>query len=132
VARVLVVDDDYDIGDALSELFTMEGHHIRVARDGVHGLALLEEERPDIVLLDVDLPRLSGPQMARQMVLRNHGLEQIPIVLLSGIPDLARVAARVGTPYFLAKPYDFEALLEITSRALAERTAPRSELEARP
>lgn len=63
--------------------------------------------------------------MAYQMFLRNCGLEAVPIVLLSGIVGLDRVAARVGTPYFLAKPYSPDAVISLCERALVERTAPR-------
>jgi FixJ family two-component response regulator len=57
-------------------------------------------------------------------VLRNFGDERIPVVLLSGVIDLPSVAATVGTPYFLAKPYDLDAVLLLMQRAVDERIAP--------
>jgi FixJ family two-component response regulator len=79
---------------------------------------------PDAVLLDVEMPILDGPGMAYQMFVRNCGLENIPIILLSGVVDLEQVAARVGTPYFLGKPYALGSVQALCDRALVERTPP--------
>lgn len=125
MADLLIVDDDEDTVEALSELLESLGHHIRVAHDGIEGMARLKEARADVILLDVEMPRLTGPEMAYQLFLRDAGDEKIPIILLSGKLDLPRIAALVGTPYFLSKPYDLDALLPMLDRALVERTPPR-------
>jgi len=130
MADLLIVDDDEDVADVLCELLGCEGHHIRVAHDGAEGIALLTEGQPDAILLDVDMPRLTGPEMAYRLFLRDAGYEKIPIVLLSGKIDLPRVAAIVGTPYFLGKPYDWARLLTMLDRVLVERTPPHPELPA--
>ncbi len=125
MAELLIVDDDEDIAEALGELLESEGHRVRLAHDGVEGLKRVRELRPDAILLDVEMPRLTGPQMAYEMFLRDAGEEIIPIVLLSGKVDLDCVAAAVGTPYFLPKPYPVGQLLALLDRALAERMPPR-------
>jgi DNA-binding NtrC family response regulator len=124
MADLLIVDDDMDVADLLGEALEHRGHHIRIARDGEEGLRELAIRIPDAVLLDVEMPVLDGPGMAYEMFIRDLGLESIPIVLLSGVVDLESVAARVGTPYFLGKPYSLNALFSLCERALAERTAP--------
>lgn len=126
MANVLIVDDDADAADALAEIMRGEGHEVRVGFDGAEGLRLIEERRPDLVLLDVEMPVLDGPGMAYQMFVHNCGMENIPVVLVSGVAELAIVAARVGTPYFLGKPFRYERLLEMVERALRERTPPRA------
>jgi len=125
MADLLIVDDDMDVADLLGEALEHRGHDIRIARDGEEGLRELSIRIPDLVLLDVEMPVLGGPEMAYQMFIRDLGLESIPIVLLSGVVDLENVAARVGTPYFLGKPYSLNALFSLCERALAERTPPR-------
>ena len=125
MADLLIVDDDDDTAEALSELLACDGHHVRIAHDGLEGLARLREARPDLILLDVEMPRLSGPEMAYRLFLRDAGDEEIPIILLSGRLDLRQTAAVVGTPYFLSKPYGLEELLTLLRRALVERTRPR-------
>ncbi len=122
---VLIVDDDDEILEALSELVASEGYLVRVAHDGVEGLERLASEPVDVILLDVEMPRLGGPEMAYEIFLRDAGMERIPIVLLSGRLGLSGVARRVGTPYFLAKPYTAEELFVVIDQALAEKTPPR-------
>jgi CheY-like chemotaxis protein len=124
VADLLVVDDDRDLGELMVSLLESEGHRVRVGRNGREGLALVADRHPDLVLLDVDMPFLTGPEMSGRMFLRDLGQETIPIVLLSAVPQLSEVARVVGTPYFLRKPYDFSALSRLVARALVERRAP--------
>lgn len=125
MAHLLVVDDDVDVCWILRELLEGEGHAVRVANDGEAGLRLLEESRPDAIVLDVEMPRLDGPSMAYRMFVHNAGLENVPIVLVSGVKDLQRTARRVGTPYYLGKPFEFGELMSIVGKAVAERELPR-------
>src|SRR5262249_13775852 len=99
MADLLVVDDDPDVGDMLADILRCEGHSVRVARGGSQGLTLLAERLPDAVLLDVEMPLMTGPQMALRMFVNDCGQEEIPIVLQSGVKDLPAVAALVNTPY---------------------------------
>jgi len=125
MADILVVDDDPDVAEALGEIMRSEGHRARVAFDGEDGLREALARMPDLLLLDVDMPRLDGPGMAYALLVQNTGLEKVPIVLVSGVPDLREVARRVGTEYFLAKPFAYERLLSMVERALCERAPPR-------
>ena len=132
MADVLIVDDDSDTAELLAELLQHTGHTTRVACDGREGLVRLDERLPDVVVLDVEMPKLTGPEMALEMFLHNRGLETVPIVLCSGALDLETFARHVGTGYFLAKPYDASELLALIERAIVERTPPRrSASEAR-
>jgi CheY-like chemotaxis protein len=128
VAEVLIVDDDEDTLQALAELVASEGHRVRVAHDGVEGLQSLDSGTVDLILLDVDMPRLTGPEMALRIFVRDAGMERIPIVLLSGKLDLDRIAQAVGTPYFLAKPYSAERLFALSECALSEKEPPHPAL----
>jgi DNA-binding response OmpR family regulator len=128
MAKLLIVDDDEDIAAALADILQCEGHCVRLAHDGIEGLKRLREGRPDAILLDVEMPRLTGPQMAYEIFLRDAGDEMIPIVLLSGKLDLDCVATAVGTPYYLPKPYPVSELLALLDRALTERMPPRPRL----
>jgi CheY-like chemotaxis protein len=125
MADLLVVDDDLDGAAALVELLRLAGHRVRVAYDGAEALRLVQERAPEVALVDVEMPVLDGPSMAHQMFVRDAGLESIPIVLVSGVPGLREVAAIVGTPYYVSKPYRHTHLLEVLSRAQAEHVPPR-------
>jgi DNA-binding NtrC family response regulator len=131
VANVLIVDDDDDIRSLVSMLVEMAGHCVREAANGREGMQAVTENRPDLVLLDVEMPILTGPEMAYEMFIRDCGIEKIPIILISGVVGLDEVAEMVGTRYFLTKPYDPEALLKLVNRALREHAPPRPKLEVR-
>jgi DNA-binding NtrC family response regulator len=124
VADVLFIDDDIDSADVLSEIMRGEGHAVRIGYNGQDGMRLARERTPELALLDVEMPHLDGPGMADEMLLHNMGLELVPVVLLSGVPNLREVAARVGTPYFLGKPYRYDQVVKLVARALSERIAP--------
>jgi DNA-binding NtrC family response regulator len=124
VADLLVVDDDPDLAESLAALLEEEGHEVRTARNGQEGLELVAQRPPDLVLLDVEMPVLSGPEMSYRMFIHDVGQEEIPLVLLSGVTNLLEVAQTVGTPYFLPKPCAFEAIVSLVARGLLERRAP--------
>lgn len=127
MGRVLVVDDDLDIAENLEHLLVSEGHTVQTARTGEEGLqALRTPPLPDVILLDVDMPVLGGIGMAHQMMLHDAGEERIPIILCSGRHDLPQLAATMGTPYLLAKPFDLHRLLALLAQALRDRVAPKS------
>jgi DNA-binding NtrC family response regulator len=127
MSTVLIVDDDSDIVECLSEVLRDGGHEVLSARTGEEGLrALRSKPLPDAIVLDVDMPVLGGPGMAHKMMLHDAGQEKIPIVLSSGRSDLTALAAKMGTPYAIGKPVDADSLLALVARALRERVAPTS------
>lgn len=128
MAEILIVDDDFDIADVTAEVLALDGHAVRVARNGEEGLAELAKKFPDLIVLDVEMPVLTGPEMATRMLVIDSGREKIPIVLSSGVRELPDVAAKVGTPYFIAKPFNLSGLRTLVTRAASERTPPRPRL----
>jgi CheY-like chemotaxis protein len=124
MANLLLVDDDADMVELIADLLREHGHVVRVATNGLEGLQSLDCRLPDAVLLDVEMPRLNGPEMADQMFALDVGREAIPIVLFSAEVQLDRIADRVGTPYFLSKPRPVEDVLAVLERALSERAPP--------
>jgi DNA-binding NtrC family response regulator len=127
VANLLIVDDDFDLVECLSGLLRGAGHYVQTARTGEEGLRVLRASPlPDAILLDVDMPVLGGPGMAHKMMLHDAGEERIPILLCSARDDLAALAMKMGTPYWISKPCDLDVLFDLLARALRDRVAPRS------
>src|SRR5882672_11530868 len=123
MASVLVVDDNVHVVQASKRLLASVGHDVRTAFTGEEGLRVLKTQPlPDCVVLDVEMPVLNGPEMAYEMLRHDAGLENVPIVLVSGRDDLPEIAARVGTPYFLSKvtSHYAQVLLALVARALKE------------
>ena len=112
--RVLVIDDNEDAANALRLLLENDGHEVKVANDGVSGLALARDYKPDYLLLDIGLPRLSGYDIAAS-VRADPSLNGVTIVAITGygqLHDRSRTAA-VGFDHHLTKPVDFTALQEL-------------------
>lgn len=128
MATILMVDDDLDITEVFGDFLRSNGHSVRTANSGQEGLLKLDAAAlPNIILLDVDMsPGMSGPEMAHQMLVHDAGQENIPVILMSGNVELPQIARRMGTPYWLTKRGDSDALLKLISRALTERVAPAS------
>ena len=112
--RVLIVDDNQDAANALMLLLQNEGHEVKVANDGVSGLALAREYKPDYLLLDIGLPRLSGYDIASTLR-ADPALRGTIIVAVTGygqVHDRARTAA-MGFDHHLTKPVEFSALQDL-------------------
>jgi DNA-binding NtrC family response regulator len=124
MAQILIVDDDEDLAEVLTVVLEELGHDVRVARNGREGLSALDDALPDAIMLDIEMPVLDGPGMAYEILIQDAGKEMIPIVMISGHPDLNSIAARVGTPYCAPKPCPLDMLIGLLDRALAERLPP--------
>ena len=86
---------------------------------------MLRDELPDLVLLDIEMPVLSGPAMVHRMIVLDAGMQDVPVALVSGVDHLADISAHLGTPYFLVKPFRLASLFTLIERALRERAPPR-------
>lgn len=123
---VLVVDDNEDAADLLAELLARAGHDVRCAHDAQGALDLLEEQPPDVAILDIGLPGMDGYALA--MRIREDLAEQAPaLVALTGYgqpTDRAR-SLEVGFDVHLVKPPDHRALLGLVQRLADERRRPK-------
>ncbi len=111
-ARVLVVDDDADAAESLMALLNARGYQTHVARDGVEALAAVERYDPDCVLLDLNMPRLSGAEVAN--ALRQGKWRHVVLVAVSGRGDLGIESEDLrSVDHWLEKPIDFARFNEI-------------------
>ena len=81
--RILVADDNHDAAEALSLQLQLAGHEVRTAHDGVEALAIADTFEPDIVLLDLGMPKMDGYEVARQVRTRPHG-RRVKLIALTG------------------------------------------------
>ncbi len=114
---VLVVDDDPDILEALSEILEAEGFQIRRARHGKEALERLEPDPPQLILLDLMMPVMDGWEFAHQLRLRPGGLN-IPIIVLSADRNVGPKAKEIGALGHLAKPFELNDLLNLVQKTL--------------
>ena len=102
---VLVVEDN-DLNMMLfTELLEMEGHRVLQAADGARGLAMAREHRPDLILMDIHLPEISGLDVTRRLK-ADAGLRHIPVIVLTGFTTDSdrQQALQAGCSGFLGKP----------------------------
>jgi excisionase family DNA binding protein len=114
---ILVVDDDAHLREFIRVNLEREGYSVREATSAEEGLRALEEEPPDLILLDVMMPRVDGWEMLRA-VQERHGVGAIPVIMYSGKVDEADEAAKRGARAFIGKPFDPGQLLEATRQLL--------------
>jgi two-component system chemotaxis response regulator CheY len=123
-STVLVVDDDPDILEALSEILEAEGFEIRRARNGKEALERLEPDAPQLILLDLMMPVMDGWEFAQRMRQRPPEIARIPIIVLSADRNVGSKATDLGAVGHLAKPFELNDLLELVRRSLEPAAVP--------
>ena len=114
---VLIVDDDEGIRDYVRVQLELEGYSVREAGSAEEGLAALEEQSPDLILLDVMMPQVDGWEMLRR-VQERHGVGSIPVIMFSGQVDDSGDAQSRGAQGFLGKPFNPQQLIDSTKQLL--------------
>jgi len=123
MARIVVIDDEDLILEALTTILTQSGHQVRTANNGKAGLAAIRAERPDVVITDIIMPEMEGIETIRGI---RALVPDMPIVAMSGggriaAVDLLAMASELGARVVLAKPFGREQLLAAIEACLAPR-----------
>lgn len=114
-ARVLVVDDEEDIREFVSQLLEEEGYEVETAADGYKALSIVQKGyQPDLIFLDMRMPIMDGPTFVETY--RNLPGVHAPIVVLSATANVPNLINKVKPAACLTKPFDLTQLLEIAQR----------------
>jgi signal transduction histidine kinase/CheY-like chemotaxis protein len=116
--RILVVDDNQDSVDSLAMLLQVLGHEVKTASDGETALAAAEEFRPDVAILDIGLPKVTGYDLARQIREKSWAKDTVLVALTGwGQEQHRKRSAESGFDHHLTKPVEFEVLQRILAAA---------------
>jgi two-component system, chemotaxis family, chemotaxis protein CheY len=120
VARILVVEDDLDLGETVCEVLKMSGYRASHAVDGLVALQMLGqgEGLPDLILLDLMMPRMDGWAF-REAQLRDKKLKDIPVVVVSAMGEIAKP---IKADHVLRKPIEPETLLQTIQNLIRRRS----------
>jgi CheY-like chemotaxis protein len=113
--KVLVVDDESDVRTFLRTLLKKHGYEVVTADDGVQGLKLVKENKPDLITLDLMMPKQSGTDMYRKLQ-KDKELVKIPVIVISGLSG-----RHLAVPEPLAvfdKPIDADKFMDVVEKAL--------------
>jgi CheY-like chemotaxis protein len=122
MSKILMIDDNVHLQIAFKKILTSNGYDVELSRDGEEGLALARTIRPDVILLDMMLPKLSGPAVLHALK-EDRETRSIPVIALSGLPcsNDARLR-RDGAVSYLQKSNleDLDVLLQAVDYALLQ------------
>ena len=118
--RILIVDDDYEIIDALRYALEAKGFEVMIARDGNQGLAMAEREVPDLVILDMMMPKRSG-FLVLEKLRRTHAVPIRVIMITANEGSRHKAYAEMlGVDDYIRKPFAMDRLVDSVSRLLAD------------
>ena len=115
--QILVVDDEADIVEFLTQLLEDNGYEVAVAYDGVQGMERVSKQRPDLILLDLQMPEETGTGLYRKLHNKKE-YRDIPVIVISGLPG-SYLAVGKSVP-ILDKPPGEEDVLREVAKALGE------------
>ena len=120
MSRILIIEDEPEIAEGIAALLRAKGHKAAVCLDGGEALARARQEKPDLVLLDVMLPRVSGLDVCRLMR-TDPKLGKLKILMATGLGRMGDVeeAFKAGADDYLIKPFDSERLFKKIDKLLA-------------
>ena len=116
---ILVVDDEEPLLKLLRVNLTADGYRVITASNGISALTLLEEQKPDLILMDILMPNMDGYQ-ACSMIKRDKSTRSIPVVMLTGLgyEHNKKLAEEAGADGYITKPFTQKELLDTIGKFL--------------
>jgi chemosensory pili system protein ChpA (sensor histidine kinase/response regulator) len=123
VPRIMVVDDSLTVRKITERLLLRQGYRVSMAKDGAEALEMLQDDMPDVMLLDIEMPRMDGFELTRH-IRADQRMRVLPIIMItSRTAEKHRLHAfELGVDTFMGKPYQDEALLQEIRHLLQART----------
>lgn len=126
MARILIVDDEMPLSTLLTQTFEQEGHQVTTAKDGIECMNKMASFRPDVVIMDIMMPRLDGVDTTR-LIRRNKSYGDIVVVALSAKADdgTRQKMREAGANLFMRKPFVIAKLVARVNQILESKSGSR-------
>lgn len=120
--KILVVDDDILVLEALQELLSSSGYEVRVATRGQEALEILEQEHFDLLILDIVMPKMTGFDVCKQVRKRDDEMSKVKIIMLTAKTEARdlEIGEKCGCDLYLTKPIDPGKLKELIKSTLED------------
>jgi len=117
--KIIIVEDQPDVADLLEEMLGIDGYQVTKIHSSTGALSVIQAEKPDVVLLDIMMPDISGLEVLRFMR-REPDLQRTPVVIVSArtLPEDIRTGLDAGATAYLTKPVDVNKLRETVARVI--------------
>jgi len=126
--KILVVDDDPDILDAVTMILESQGYEVVTARDGIEGLATLKAEKPDMMILDLLMPKMDGFAVRKELQDPRWSKYKVPILILTSVREEAsrrryelETALELDADDYIEKPMSPDVLLKRVKTTIKKR-----------
>ena len=115
--KILVVDDEFNVVKLLELILKDKGYEVIVAADGSEALEKTYKEKPDLIILDVMLPKIDGYEVCSKLR-ADENFKDLPVVLLTGLGMDIKKGMELGAVSYIGKPFNVEVLLKIVKTAV--------------
>lgn len=119
--KILVIEDEATLQKALNEVLSREGYQVVSSLDGLNGLELAQKESPDLILLDIILPKMDGFEVLKR-IKENERISQIPVIILTNLSDLNDIQKALdlgATTYLVKADFHIEDVLKKIEKVLS-------------
>jgi CheY-like chemotaxis protein len=112
MAKIVVVEDEPDLREILVDELSDLGHEVHTASNGVEGLSAIQTTRPELILADINMPKMNGYEMRQRLMDSDPELAKRPFIFVSAYADKSDIAdgLMLGADHYVTKPIDFAAL----------------------
>ncbi|MGB9692003.1 MAG: response regulator [Candidatus Sumerlaeaceae bacterium] len=123
--KILAVDDELDLLLIIKTALSSEGFEVITATNGPDALAMAEDEKPDLIILDVMMPEMNGFEVL-QALRESVTTERIPVIMLTGVSEREKIrdALSAGIDYYIVKPFQLHDLVAKVNLAIADAENP--------
>lgn len=122
---ILAVDDESDVLLIIKTALFSEGYNVFTATNGPDAIAIAQDEKPDLIILDMMMPEMNGFEVLK-CLRESEDTETIPVIMLTGVSDKSKIreALESGIDYYIVKPFEFHDLLSKVKIVLSGPPAP--------